>query len=106
MLKEPKAHFLKQREKQVRLLSAIPEPRRVEGFIGQYLTTADRNARQAAKLRTDERMAKVLKTASLRLDKLRAVLEDLHKTVGNDLSRSKCPLRRAGAAKRTLSEIG
>ena len=96
MIKNPKAHFLTQRHKQISDLSKVAEGRRVEHFLNYHLAAADRIARQGAKLNTgDDAMTKALQRASLRLDRMRSVLEDLHRTIGNDASRS-APLRRRG----------
>jgi hypothetical protein len=106
MIKDPKAHFLTQRYKQITDLSNVPEGRRAEHFLNHHLAAADRTARQAAKLHTgDNAMAKVLQRASLRLDRMRSVLEDLHRTIGSDASRS-ASLRRRGDAGAAADEIG
>jgi hypothetical protein len=106
MLKDPKTHFVTQRQRQLRDLSAVPERRRVDQFLRQHLRTADRTARQAAKLRTDVQLTSALVRASQRLDKLREVLEDLQGAVDNDISRSRCPSHRAGADDAARGRMG
>lgn len=106
MIKDPKAHFLTQRHRQISDLSKVAEGRRVEHFLNYHLAAADRIARQAAKLNTgDDAMAKVLQRATLRLDRMRSVLEDLHRTIGSDASRS-ASLRRRGDAAGAAGEFG
>lgn len=106
MIKDPKAHFLTQRHRQISDLSKVAEGRRVEHFLNYHLATADRIARQATKLNTgDDAMARALQRASLRLDRMRGVLEDLHRTIGRDASRS-APLRRRGDAAGAAGEFG
>jgi hypothetical protein len=106
MIKNPKAHFLTQRRRQITDLSRVAETRRVDHFLNYHLTAADRTARQAAKLNTgDDAMTKALQRASLRLDKLRSVLEDLHRTLGKETSRS-ASLRRRGDAAGAAGEFG
>jgi hypothetical protein len=85
----PKAHFITQRLAQIGDLSETPEERRVSRFLDLHLASADRRARQATKLDTgNTAMKRVLEKASLRLDRMRAVLEDLDETLGREHSRS------------------
>jgi hypothetical protein len=86
---DPKSHFITQRLTQLDDLSATPEERRVSRFLDFHLASADRRARQAAKLDTGNSTTKVaLKKTSLRLDRLREVLENLDQTMGREHSRS------------------
>ena len=85
----PKAHFITQRFMQLRDLSDTPEERRVSRFLDFHLTFADRRARQAAKLDTGNHATnQALRKASLRLDRMRDVLENLDQTLGREHSRS------------------
>jgi hypothetical protein len=93
---DPKAYFITQRLKQLRDLSEIPEERRVSRFLDVHLAAADRRARQAAKLDPDSPATKqALQKASLRLDRMRDVLEHLDQTRGTEHSRSLSLQRRA-----------
>jgi hypothetical protein len=86
---DPKAHFITQRLAQLRDLSDTPEERRVSRFLDVHLAAADRRARQAAKLDTGNPTTKrALEKASLRLDRMRDVLENLDQTFGREHSRS------------------
>lgn len=85
----PKAHFIAQRLAQLADLSDTPEERRVSRFLDLHLAFADRRARQASKLDTsDSRMKRALKEISLRLDRMRDVLDNLDKTMGREHPRS------------------
>jgi hypothetical protein len=86
---DPKAHFITQRRTQLRDLSDTPEERRVSRFLDVHLASADRRARQAAKLDTGNPTTKrALEKASLRLDRMRDVLENLDQTLGREHSKS------------------
>ena len=86
---DPKAHFITQRLAQLRDLSDTPEERRVSRFLDVHLAAADRRARQAAKLDTGNPTTKrALEKASLRLDRMRDVLENLDQTFEREHSRS------------------
>lgn len=81
-LKDPKGHYLRQRASQLRILSSVPEQRRVRHFLDTDLAIADRTARQVAKLKVaDPQLAKTLRENANRLDRMRDVLEDLHTTM-------------------------
>ena len=89
MLNDPKAHFLTQRRNQVLDLQRMPDLRRTSRFLDYHLASADRTARQVAKLKiADDRLQKSLRWATLRLDRLRGALEDLDRTVGKSATRS------------------
>ena len=89
MLNDPKAHFLTQRRKQLLDLQRMPDLRRTSRFLDNHLASADRTARQVAKLKIpDDRIQKLLRRATLRLDRLRGVLEDLDGTLGGSATRS------------------
>jgi hypothetical protein len=80
-LKDPRGHYLRQRAAQCQELSSIPDAVKAQHFLDKILTEADRKARQIAKLRiSDERLSAALHKNLTRLDRLRAVLEDLHGT--------------------------
>lgn len=84
-LKEPKAHFLNKRQKQIEAIEKIKPERRHRFFLEKILAPTDRTARQAARLNASESLSKILKRTSERLDKFRAVLEDLSETRGDDV---------------------
>ena len=89
MLNDPKAHFLTQRRNQLLDLQRMPDLRRTSRFLDNHLASADRTARQVAKLKiADDRIQKSLRRATLRLDRLRGVLEDLDRTLGGSATRS------------------
>jgi hypothetical protein len=99
--RDPKAHFIAQRLTQLRDLSVTPEEHRVSQFLNSHLASADRQARQAARLDTNNpRTKKALQEASLRLDRMRVVLENLDQTRGTEHSRSQ-PLRQRSNRGRT-----
>ena len=107
MMRDPKAHFLKQRAKQLQEISSIPEQRRADRFLLEHLAAADRSARQAAKIQPgDEHLSRALKSASIRLDKLRMVLDDLYRTLGDEGPRSAAPAHRAKMGGAALSGLG
>ena len=89
MLNDPKAHFLTQRRTQLLDLQRMPDLRRTSRFLDYHLASADRTARQVAKLKIpDDRIQESLRRATLRLDRLRGVLEELDRTVGKSATRS------------------
>lgn len=97
---DPKAHFITQRLVQLRDLSETPEERRASRFLDVHLATADRRARQAAKLDTGNPTTKrALKKASLRIDRMRDVLENLDQTLGREHSRSRSMRSRVDRAR-------
>lgn len=88
MLRNPKAHFLTQRRKQLDDLEKVPELRRVSHFLDRHLAVADRTARQAARLGVEKSLAEALARTSARLDRMRGVIEDLDRTVGPEVTRA------------------
>jgi len=82
MLKDPKAHYLRQRARQIADLAQVPDSRRVRHFLDQELAPTERAARNAAKLKVaDDSLVELLTRSSDRLEKMHAVLEDLGRTV-------------------------
>jgi hypothetical protein len=82
-MKDPRGHYLRQRALQCEALSSVPGPIRAEHFLNKTLTDVDRKARQIAKLKvTNATLGNMLQKNSSRLDRMRAVLEDLQKTGG------------------------
>jgi hypothetical protein len=80
-LKNPKGHYLRQRAFACEELSRIQNQVRPRHFLDQNLASTDRLARQVAKLKvTDVELSDMLVKNSARLDRTRAVLEDLHST--------------------------
>jgi hypothetical protein len=107
MFKDAKGHFLTQRHKQISDLSRVPERHRVDHFLDRYLAAADRVARQVARLNTgDDAISASLQQSSLRLDRMRSVLEDLHRTIGDDASRSATPRRRGETGRAAAGRTG
>lgn len=95
-LKDPKAHYLRQRHRQVEELSRVPESRRAQHFLEKQLAPVEKSARQAAKLKVaDEALAKSLQKISEHLEKKHAVLEALHAAMP-DAAHSRAPARRQG----------
>ncbi len=93
-LKNPKAHYLRQRFRQVSALSAVPENRRASHFLEKDLAGAERTARQAAKLKiADDGLSEILVRSSERLERMHAVLESLKATMAKE-PRSGVPKRR------------
>jgi hypothetical protein len=82
MLKNPKAHYLRQRARQIADLARVPDSRRVRHFLDRELAPAERAARNAVKLKVaDDGLVELLTRSSERLEKMHAVLEDLGRTV-------------------------
>lgn len=105
--KDPKAHFVTQRFVQLRDLSDTPEERRTSRFLDFHLASADRRARQAAKLDTGNPATKKgLKKASLRLDRMRDVLEDLDQTLADEHSRSPSLRQRSNRGRTSQGQRG
>ena len=93
-LKNPKAHYLRQRFKQVSALSSVPENRRASHFLEKELGAAERTARLAAKLKVaDASLVEVLAKSSERLERMHTVLDSLNKTMADE-PRSRAPKRR------------
>jgi hypothetical protein len=85
----PKLHFLIQRSKQIVDIERTHQDRRVSRFIEHHLVSADRTARQVAQLRpNDSSLRQILHKASTRLDRMRAILEDLEETMGSNYTRA------------------
>lgn len=90
MLKDPKRHFLTQRQKQLLDLENTPDQRRIRRFLEHHLTAADRVARQVANLKIENKsIADALRKIPVRLDRMRSVLEDLENTIGSEVTRAK-----------------
>ena len=97
-LKDPKAHYLRQRSRQIEELSGVPETRRAQHFLEKELAAAERTARSAAKLKvSDEGLVKVLERSSVRLEKMHAVLDALNSTITGQ-PRALVPPRRQAVA--------
>lgn len=80
-IRDPKGHYLRQRASEYSILSAVPELRRTQHFLDKTLTTADRTARQIAKLKlSDEKLLDLVNKNAGRLDRIRVVLENLKDT--------------------------
>ncbi len=100
----PKAHFIAQRLSQLGDLSDTAEERRVSRFLDFHLAPAERRARQAAKLEPSDSATKLaLQRASLRLDRMLDVLENLDQTMGREHSRS-LAVRQSSNRSRTRQE--
>jgi hypothetical protein len=80
-LKDPKAHYLRQRKLQCDALSEVQDPLKPQHFLEKTLAGAHRTARSASKIRTnDERLMTTLSKNVLRLERMGDVLENLHST--------------------------
>jgi hypothetical protein len=80
-MKDPKAHYLRQRAGQYAALSAIPDQRRVHHFLNKDMAHADRTARLATKLKlSSSELIKLVENNAKRLDRMRVVLENLEQT--------------------------
>ena len=102
--RDPKGHYLFQRAKQLRALSAIPNSHRIEHFLSHDLADSTQTARKAARIRTnDESVREALLRSSERLERISDVLEDLQKTVGNEGPRSMTPRRQLASKRATAS---
>jgi hypothetical protein len=96
-IRDYKGHYLNQRSRQIRSLSAVPESRRARHFLDHNLVEASRMARRAAQLRVlDVELKKSLAANRDRLDRMQPVLEDLHKTIDGN-NRSLAPRQRSAA---------
>lgn len=101
-LKDPKAHYLRQRSRQIRELSVVPEPRRSQHFLEKELAAAERVARSAAKLKVSgEGLSELLQRSSDRLEKMHAVLEALDGTIAGQPSAAVPPRRQGKGANAT-----
>ena len=95
-LKDPKAHYLRQRQQQIAALARVPELRRSKHFLDQQLAPACQFAAQAAKLEVpDPELINMLTKNSERLEKSKSVLTDLSRTLSGG-SRSAPAIRRRG----------
>jgi hypothetical protein len=82
-MRDPKGHLLRQRALRISALANVPEQLRARHFIDSDLAEACRLARQAAKLKVgDSKLSEMLVKNSERLDRVGAVLGDLHQTLG------------------------
>jgi hypothetical protein len=101
--RDPKAHYLHQRFHQVKALSRVPESRRAQHFLDKDLASAERLARQAAKLKVaDDGLVQILERSSERLEKMHAVLEALNGAIAGS-PRSLAPSRRTGTSSSAAS---
>lgn len=101
-MKNPKAHYLRQRYKQVAAISAVPESRRAAHFLEKDLAVAERTARQASKLKIAEGLGEVLTRSGERLERMHAVLDSLKVTMA-DAPRSLAPQRRRNTSSAAAS---
>jgi hypothetical protein len=101
-MKNPKAHYLRQRYKQVAAISAVPESRRAAHFLEKDLAVAERTARQASKLKVAEGLGEVLTRSGERLERMHAVLDSLKVTMA-DAPRSLAPQRRRNTSSAAAS---
>lgn len=83
MLKNPEAHFLVQKERQVRDLSSTPESLRTDRFLTEHLEQSRRKAVRATRLKkADDEIREKLTAASKRLDRVEEALVKLHERIG------------------------
>lgn len=103
MLRDPKAHYLRQRVRGINELSLVPDNRRASHYLDKVLTPAERAARNIAKLKIDDKgLKKVLTDSDTRLEKMHSVLEDLKVTL-IDAPRSKTLKRKSLGYSNNLS---
>ena len=83
MLKNPEAHLVVQKGRQVEDLSATPESLRTDRFLTEHVEQSRRRAEWAMRLKKadDEVKTKIAK-ASKRLDRVEDVLVSLHERTG------------------------
>jgi hypothetical protein len=104
-LKDPKAHYLRQRQAQVDELTRVPDLRRTKHFLDKRLAPVRAGAEQAAKLNvSDERLSKMLVSNSMRLERTQKVLKTLNQALsGEDRSaQTICRERSAGTRARDI----
>jgi hypothetical protein len=83
--RNPKAHYLHQRHKQIKALSAVADLRRVQHFLDYDLADSVRFSRDAARLMiADEALKETLSIASKRLKKMSEVLQNLQTIIGDE----------------------
>jgi hypothetical protein len=99
MVKDPRGHMARQISKSITAMEAVPDLRRATHFLNGAMADADRKGREikalrpssseALKLGVDEDgLMKRLSKHSHRLEKLRASLEHIHDTRGDEASRA------------------
>jgi hypothetical protein len=95
-LRDPKAHYLFQRQQQVRELSAVPPGRRVIHFLDKQVAPLRSKALHGKHLElSDPKVVEVIRKSGARLEKMHAVLRALRGSVsGRDCSAT--PVRRLG----------
>jgi hypothetical protein len=98
-IKNPKSHYLRQREQGVSRLASVPDVLRGQHFLDKELGTLIRSARKSAKLRVnDPAIRGALIKTSERLDRLEGILDDLHGKLADSV-RSQ-PIRARVSSKR------
>jgi len=96
--KNPKGHYLQQRQQQVETLSRVPELRRAQHYLEQQLAPVRQSAQKAAALELgDEGLKRMLIANQERLERTENLLGVLRGALPQD-ERSAPPVRRAGAA--------
>lgn len=97
-LRDAKAHYLHQRQKQVTELSAVPPGRRAIYFLDKQLVPLKSKLQQGARIQvSDETLAEVLRKSRNRAEKMHMVLHALRMVVsGRD--RPPPPIRRLGSS--------
>jgi hypothetical protein len=112
MINNWRAHFLKQRSNQIRRIEEVPDLRREDDFLSKELALADQQSRQIGELNPVEselrpmgketlaeaklRLLARLKKHAKRDGKLRATLENLHETRGQNVPRARPTRHRVG----------
>lgn len=95
MIRNPKAHYLMQRVKEINELSKVPDNRRATHFLEKVLTPIERQARSISKLKIENESLKRLVFASEnRIGKMHEVLENLQSFSDNS-KRSLAPSRKS-----------
>ena len=83
MLSNPEAHFVRQRNKQVRELSIVPESIRAERFVTDHVEEARRRADRGLKLKKpNEDTKKLISKSHKRLIRFEQMLTNMHEHLG------------------------
>jgi hypothetical protein len=83
MLKDPEAHYLKQRNNQIRDIERAPSAQRPSRLLDEHVASAERVAKKAARLRSaSEPMKKIFAGAEKRIGLMHDVLGNLDHMLG------------------------
>lgn len=103
MLKNPEAHLMVQKGRQVRDLSLTPESLRAERFLTGHLEQARLRADRATRLKkTDDAMKSKIVKAGKRLELVEETLVNLHEQLGPVEFAQEAELRRSRGVRRSV----